>query len=146
MTMLDDLRARIGDRYRIDRELGRGGMGAVYLARDLRLDRPVALKVLPAEYATQPELRDRFLRETRIAASFYHPNIVPVYAIEESANLLAYVMGLVEGESLAERVKRAGPLSVRETVRLLQDVGYALAYAHGRGIVHRDIKPDNVMI
>jgi hypothetical protein len=121
-------------------------MGAVYLARDLRLDRPVAIKVLPPEYASQAMLRERFLRETRTAASFSHPNIVPVYAIEESSDVVAYVMGFVEGESLANRVKRAGPLTPRETVRLLQDVGYALAYAHGRGIVHRDVKPDNVML
>lgn len=93
-----------------------------------------------------PALRERFLRETRMAASFSHPNIVPVYAVEEAPDLLAYVMSYVEGESLGERVKRAGPLSIRETVRLLQDVAYALAYAHGRGVVHRDIKPDNVMI
>ena len=141
-----DLTSKLGDRYRIERELGRGGMGAVYLARDLRLDRLVALKVLPAEYASQPALRERFLRETRTAASFSHPNIVPVYAVEESDDLLAYAMAYVEGESLADRVKRAGPLPTREIVRLLQDTGYALAYAHGRGIVHRDIKPDNIMI
>ncbi|MFL5581927.1 MAG: serine/threonine-protein kinase [Gemmatimonadaceae bacterium] len=140
------LRRALGDRYAIERELGRGGMGAVYLARDLRLDRPVALKVLPAEFASQVGLRDRFLRETRTAASFSHPNIVPVYAVEESEELLAYAMGFVEGETLAERVRRAGPLPAREVVRILQDVGYALAYAHGRGVVHRDIKPDNVMI
>ncbi len=146
MTNLSDLQRRLGGRYDIERELGRGGMGAVYLARDVKLGRPVALKVLPAEFATAAGLRDRFLRETRMAASFSHPNIVPVYAVEESADLLAYVMGYVEGESLAERVRRAGPLGVREVVRLLQDVGYALAYAHGRGIVHRDIKPDNIMI
>ncbi len=121
-------------------------MGAVYLARDVHLERPVALKVLPPEFAVRPALRDRFLRETRTAASFSHPNVVPVYAVEDRDDLLAYAMAYVEGESLAERVKRAGPLSVRETVRLLQDVGYALAYAHGRGVVHRDIKPDNIMI
>jgi eukaryotic-like serine/threonine-protein kinase len=143
---IDALRRALGERYAVERELGRGGMGAVYLARDLRLDRPVALKVLPAEFATQVALRERFLLETRTAASFSHPNIVPVYAVEETADLLAYAMGLVEGETLAERVKRVGPLPVRELVRLLQDVGYALAYAHGRGVVHRDIKPDNVMI
>src|ERR1043166_8607431 len=143
---LEDLRARLGDRYRIERELGRGGMGAVYLARDIKLDRPVALKVLPAGYAASPALRERFLRETRLAASFSHPNIVPVYAVEEADDLLAFVMSYVEGESLTERVKRAGPIGARDTVRLLQDVGYALAYAHGRGIVHRDIKPDNIMI
>lgn len=121
-------------------------MGAVYLGRDIKLDRHVALKVLPPEFAVQPMLRDRFLRETRTAAGFSHPNIVPVYAVEESDDLLAYAMGYVEGESLMERVRRAGPLTVRETVKLMQDVAYALAYAHGRGIVHRDIKPDNIMI
>ena len=146
MTTLSDLQAQLGGRYAIERELGRGGMGAVYLARDEKLGRPVALKVLPAEFATATALRDRFLRETRMAASFSHPNIVPVYAVEESDGFLAYAMGYIEGESVAERVKRAGALSVREVVRLLQDVGYALAYAHGRGIVHRDIKPDNIMI
>jgi serine/threonine-protein kinase len=146
MTVLDMLRAALGERYAIERELGRGGMGAVYLARDIKLERPVALKVLPAEYATQPTLRDRFLRETRLAAGFSHPNIVPVYAVEEPSDVLAYVMGFVEGESLAQRVRRSGPLRVREIVRLLQDVGYALAYAHGRGVVHRDVKPDNIMI
>ncbi|MEO7360775.1 MAG: serine/threonine-protein kinase, partial [Gemmatimonadaceae bacterium] len=143
---LQNLRARLGDRYTIERELGRGGMGAVYLARDIKLDRHVALKVLPPEFAVQPMLRDRFLRETRTAAGFSHPNIVPVYAVEESDDLLAYAMGYVEGESLVERVRRAGPLSVREAVKVMQDVAYALAYAHGRGIVHRDIKPDNIML
>jgi len=143
---LDVIRRTLGDRYRLERELGRGGMGTVFLARDVRLDRPVALKVLPAEYAAQPSLRERFLLETRTAASFSHPNIVPVYAVEESDELLAYAMGLVEGETLTDRVQRVGPLPARELVRLLQDVGYALAYAHGRGVVHRDIKPDNVML
>ena len=121
-------------------------MGAVFLARDLRLDRPVALKVLPAEFAADPGLRERFLRETRTAASFSHPNIVPVHAVVEQEGLVAFAMGYVEGESLGERVRRAGPLDVRGTVRLLQDIGYALAYAHGRGVVHRDIKPDNIML
>src|SRR5258708_4196707 len=110
MSILEELHSRLGDRYSIERELGHGGMGAVYLARDLRLDRLVALKVLPAEYAVLPALRERFLRETRMAASFSHPNIVPVYAVEEAPDLLAYVMSYVEGESLGERVKRAGPL------------------------------------
>ena len=140
------IHARLGERYAIERELGKGGMGAVYLARDLRLHRPVALKVLPPEFATQVALRERFLLETRTAASFSHPNIVPVYAVEEAEDFLAYAMGLVEGETLAARVQRAGPLPVRDMVRLVQDVGYALAYAHGRGVVHRDIKPDNIMI
>ena len=143
---LDELRRRLDGRYAVERELGRGGMGAVYLARDQRLDRPVALKVLPAEVAGDPSLRERFLRETHTAASFSHPNIVPVHSVEEQEGLLAFAMGFIEGESLAERVERAGPLDARATVRLLQDIGYALAYAHGRRVVHRDIKPENIML
>lgn len=121
-------------------------MGAVYLARDRQLDRPVALKVLPPEFATDVALRERFLRETRTAASFSHPNIVPVYAVEDGADVLAFAMAYVEGESLSARVARAGALGARDAVRLLQDIGYALAYAHGRGVVHRDLKPDNIML
>ncbi|MBK6308420.1 MAG: protein kinase [Gemmatimonadetes bacterium] len=142
---LTHIRRQLADRYALERELGRGGMGAVYLARDLQLDRPVALKVLPVEFAADPALHERFLREMRTTASFSHPNIVPVHSVEERDGLVAYAMGYVEGESLAQRVQRSGPLSVRELVRLLQDVGYALAYAHGRGVAHRDIKPDNIM-
>jgi hypothetical protein len=145
-ALLDDIRRRLGDRYEIVRELGRGGMGAVLLARDRALDRPVALKVLPPEFAAQADLRERFLRETRLAAGFSHPNIVPVFAVEDRDDLLAFAMGFVEGESLSDRVHRAGPLTAREAVRLLQDVSYALSYAHGRGVVHRDIKPDNIML
>lgn len=143
---IDRLTVALADRYTIERELGRGGMGAVYLARDLTLDRPVALKILPPEFAADGSLRERFVRETRVAASFSHPNIVPVYSVEERDGLLAFAMGYVEGESIAERVARQGPLDVRTMVRVLQDVGYALAYAHGRGVVHRDIKPENIMI
>lgn len=143
---LDSIRRALGGRYALERELGRGGMGIVYLARELKLDRPVALKILLPEFAMQAGLRDRFLRETRTAASFSHPNIVPVYAVEEGDDFLAYAMGMVEGETLSQRVARAGPVPVRELVRILQDVSYALAYAHGRGVVHRDIKPDNVML
>ncbi|MBK8059962.1 MAG: serine/threonine protein kinase [Gemmatimonadaceae bacterium] len=143
---LTHIRRQLADRYALERELGRGGMGAVYLARDLQLDRPVALKVLPVEFAADPALHERFLREMRTTASFSHPNIVPVHSVEERDGLVAYAMGYVEGESLAQRVQRSGPLSVRELVRLLQDVGYALAYAHGRGVAHRDIKPDNIML
>jgi hypothetical protein len=143
---LESIRRSLGDRYLLERELGRGGMGTVYLARDLKLDRPVALKILLPEFVSQVGLRERFLRETRTAASFSHPNIVPVYAVEETEDHLAYAMGLVEGETLTERVQRAGPLPPREIVRIVKDVAHALAYAHGRGVVHRDIKPDNVML
>ena len=143
---MTDIEQALDGRYRIERELGRCGMSAVYLARDLRLDRPVALKVLPPEFVANDGLRERFLRETRTAASFSHPNIVPVHAVEEHDGVLAFAMGFVEGESVAERVKRQGPLDPRTVARILTDVAYALAYAHGRGVVHRDIKPDNIMI
>src|SRR5688572_3715799 len=143
---MTDIEKVLADRYRIERELGRGGMGAVYLARDLRLDRSVALKVLPPEFAANASLRERFLRETRTAASFSHPNIVPVHGVEEHDGVLAFAMGFVEGESVAERVKRQGAMDARSVARMLTDVAYALAYAHGRGVVHRDIKPDNIMI
>jgi serine/threonine-protein kinase len=121
-------------------------MGAVYLARDLQLDRNVAVKILPKEFAADAMLRERFVRETRVTASFSHPNIVPVHAVEEGEGLLAFVMGFVEGETLSQRVARTGPLVPRECVRMMQDIAYALAYAHGRGTVHRDIKPDNIML
>jgi len=143
---LDHIRQAVGHRFDIERAIGQGGMGTVYLARDRQLDRPVALKVLPAEFTRQTDLRERFLRETRTAAAFSHPNIVPVFSIEDHGDVLAYAMGFVEGETLAELVSRGGPMPVRDVVRMLQDIGYALAYAHGRGVVHRDIKPDNIMI
>ncbi|HWA59690.1 MAG TPA: serine/threonine-protein kinase [Gemmatimonadales bacterium] len=144
--IMRELESAIAGRYSLERELGRGGMGAVYLARDLRLDRPVAIKVLPPELAVRPELRERFLRETRTAASFSHPNIVSVHAVEETPGLLYFVMSYIEGETLSQRVKRQGPLPVPEALRLLQEVAWALSYAHGRGVVHRDIKPDNVLL
>ena len=141
-----ELEGAVAGRYQLERELGRGGMGAVFLARDLRLDRLVAIKVLPPELAVRPELRERFLRETRTAASFSHPNIVPVYEVQETPTLLYFVMAYVEGESLTQRVRRQGPLTVNDAVRLLQEMAWALSYAHGRGVVHRDVKPDNILL
>jgi serine/threonine-protein kinase len=141
-----ELSAAVTGRYTLERELGRGGMGAVFLARDLRLDRLVAIKVLPPELAVRPELRERFLREIRTAASFSHPNIVSVHGVEEANNLLFFAMAYVEGETLTERIRRQGPLPVPELVRLLQEVAWALSYAHGREVVHRDVKPDNILL
>ncbi|MEO5826781.1 MAG: serine/threonine-protein kinase [Gemmatimonadales bacterium] len=145
-TDLDSLQHALGDQYAVEREIGRGGMGAVFLARDVRLHRPVAIKVLPPELSSHPDLRERFLRETRVAASFSHPNIVPVHGIEERDGLLAFVMGFVDGETLGAKVRRSGPISVLEAVRVLQEMAWALSYAHGRGVVHRDVKPDNILV
>jgi len=136
----------VAGRYSLDRELGRGGMGIVYLARDVALDRPVAIKLLPPSLSPLPELRERFLREARTAAKLSHPNIVPIFAVEEHEELVFFVMGFVDGESLGQRVRRAGPLAPSSAIRLIQEVAWALAYAHGRGVIHRDIKPDNILL
>ncbi len=133
-------------RYRLERELGRGGMGVVYLARELRLERQVALKVLPPDLARSPELRERFLREARTAAQLSHPNIVPIYHADESGGFAFFAMGFVDGETLADHIRSRGRLSPSETVRILREVAWALAYSHARGVIHRDIKPENVML
>src|SRR5688500_8605180 len=136
----------IAGRYSLDRELGRGGMGIVYLAREVHLDRLVAIKLLPPERAAQPSLRERFLREARLAAKLSHPNIIPIHAVEETGGFVYYVMAYVEGETLADRVRNRGPLSSSEAARVLREVAWALAYAHGQGLVHRDVKPDNILL
>src|SRR5436190_6352044 len=140
------LERAVAGRYVLERELGRGGMGIVLLARDLSLDRPVALKMLPALLASQPLLRERFLREARTAAGLSHPHIVPIHAVEEHEGIAFIAMAFVDGETLADRVRRTGPLPPHEVARILREVAWALAYAHGRGIVHRDVKPDNILI
>lgn len=136
----------LAGRYSIERELGRGGMGIVLLARDVALDRPVAIKLLPPHLAANPDHRQRFLREARTAAGLSHPNIVPIHVVEEQGELVFFVMGYVDGETLRNRVERAGPFTPRLTMKVMQEVAWALAYAHQRGVIHRDIKPDNIMI
>jgi serine/threonine-protein kinase len=140
------LQELLAGRYSIERELGRGGMGIVLLARDVALDRPVAIKLLPPHLATHPAERDRFLQEARTAAGLMHPNIVPIHLVEARGELLFFVMGFVDGETLRDRVQRAGPLPPRLAMKLLQEVAWALGYAHQRGVIHRDVKPDNIMI
>ena len=140
------LQQLLAGRYSIERELGRGGMGIVLLARDVALDRLVAIKLLPPALAADPDYRARFLQEARTAAGLSHPNIVPIHLVEEHGELVFFVMSYVEGETLRERVERAGPLTPRFATKLMQEVAWGLAYAHQRGVIHRDIKPDNVMI
>ena len=136
----------LGAQYRIVRLLGRGGMGAVYLARDETLQRLVAIKVLPPEKGADADSRERFRREARTAARLTHPNVVPLHGFGEVDGLLYLVMGFVRGEPLAARMRREGAIPADEARRVLADVAEALDYAHRQGVVHRDVKPDNIMI
>src|SRR3989449_1759878 len=139
------LRAALADRYALERELGRGGMATVYLARDLKHGRPVAIKVLRPELAAAlgPE---RFLREIEVAARLPHPHILPLHDSGEAARFLYYVMPYIESESLRDRLEREGQLPLEEALRITREVASALSYAHGHDVVHRDIKPENILL
>ena len=136
----------VAGRYSLDRELGRGAMGVVYLANEVDLDRPVAIKLLPPDRAANPRLRARFLQEARTAAKLSHPNIIPIHAVDENGGFVFFAMAYVDGETLAERVRERGPLPPSEAARLLREVAWALAHAHAHGVVHRDVKPDNILL
>jgi serine/threonine-protein kinase len=140
------LQRAIAGRYSLERELGRGGMGIVYLARDVALDRPVALKLLPPALAAQTALRERFLREARTAAKLSHPHIIPIFSVEEVERFVFFVMAYVQGETLGQRIRERGPLPASEVGRILREVAWALAYAHAQGVVHRDVKADNILL
>jgi serine/threonine-protein kinase len=145
-----ELRAHVerilSSNYELDREIGRGGMGIVYKAKDKRLKRHVAVKLLPPELAFRGEIRSRFLKEAETAAQLSHPNIVPIYSVDERDGLVYFVMAFVPGENLAARIHSAGRLPADEVRRILKETAEALAYAHERGVVHRDIKPDNILL
>ncbi|MDO8666603.1 MAG: serine/threonine-protein kinase, partial [Gemmatimonadales bacterium] len=144
-TPVERLTSALADRYAVERELGAGGMATVYLARDLRHDRHVALKVL------RPELAailggDRFLKEIRLTANLQHPHILSLFDSGEADGLVYYVMPYVEGESLRDRLTREKQLPVEDAVRIAREVADALEYAHQQGVVHRDIKPENILL
>jgi serine/threonine protein kinase len=132
--------------YELDSEIGRGGMGVVYRAKDRRLKRTVAIKVLPPELAFRSEIKTRFLREAEMAAQLNHPNIVDIYAVDEAGGIVFFVMAYITGDNVAKLLHEHGPLPIDQTRRILRDVADALAYAHERGVIHRDIKPDNILI
>ena len=146
----DALRAQLGRvleaNYELDQEIGRGGMGIVYRARDRRLKRLVAVKLLPPDLAYRADIRSRFLREAETSAQLSHPSIVPIYTVEEADNLVFFIMGYVDGDTIAQRLRQRGPMAAEEVRRILCEVADALAYANARNVVHRDIKPDNILL
>jgi serine/threonine protein kinase len=144
--LLDRLVAAVGAQYLVDAEIGRGGMAVVYRATDVRLNRRVAIKLLPPELAFNADVRERFLREAQTSAQLTHPHIVPIYTVDEREGMVFFVMALVDGESLAQRLAREPQLPIDDVRRILCDVADALSYASSRGVVHRDVKPDNIML
>jgi serine/threonine-protein kinase len=135
----------LSERYTLEREVGRGGMATVYLAREARGDRAVAVKAMHPELASALGL-ERFRREMEIAGSLSHPGIVPLLASGSASTLLYYVMPYIAGESLHARLERERRIPVGDAVRIVREIAEALAYAHGRGIVHRDVKPENILL
>jgi len=121
-------------------------MGIVYLAREVSLDRSVAIKLLPPALAAQAELRERFLREARTAAQLSQPNIVPIHTVDDVGGFVFFVMAFIDGETLGERVRSHGPLAAPDAARILREIAWALAYAHAQGVIHRDLKPDNIIL
>jgi eukaryotic-like serine/threonine-protein kinase len=145
MTTPAQLSAALADRYRIERELGQGGMATVYLAHDLKHDRNVAIKVLKPELAAVLGA-DRFVVEIKTTAALQHPNILPLFDSGEADGFLFYVMPFIDGETLRSKLDRETQLGVDESVCIACDIADALDYAHQRGVIHRDIKPENILL
>lgn len=145
MDLREQLQQTLGDAYKLERELGAGGMSRVFVAEDTTHHRKVVIKVLPPEVAAAISL-DRFKQEIEFASKLQHPNIVPVLSSGATEGLPYYTMPLVEGQSLQARIARYGALPIRDVVRILRDVLSAFANAHEHGIVHRDMRPDNVLL
>ena len=145
MSDIARLTEALADRYRIEREIGAGGMATVYLARDIKHDRQVALKVLKPELGAVLGV-ERFLSEIKVTANLQHPNLLPLFDSGEAAGLLFYVMPYVEGESLRARLDREKQLPVDESIRIAIAIASALDYAHKHGVIHRDLKPENILM
>jgi len=145
MTALDQLNAALATSYHLTRELGEGGMATAYLARDLKHERDVAIKVLKPELGAVLGV-ERFLSEIRVTANLQHPNLLPLFESGEAGGLLFYVMPFVDGETLRARLEREKQLPVEEAVRLSVAIAQALDYAHRRGVIHRDLKPENILL
>src|SRR6266536_6438299 len=143
MDSLAQLKSSLSGRYDIEREIGAGGMATVYLARDLRHDRRVALKLLKPELGAVLGV-ERFLAEIKVTANLQHPNLLPLFDSGEADGLLFYVMPYVEGESLRARIEREKQLPVIEAIRIVALIAGALDFAHARGVIHRDLKPENI--
>ena len=145
-SLFGDLERALAGRYVLERRLGRGGMGIVYLAHEVRLNRRVAIKLLPPDKAADSVARERFIQEAQTAGRLSHPHIVPIHAVDQIGDFVFFAMGYVEGQTLGERIRAQGPLDVAEGVRMLREIASALDYAHERGVVHRDVKPDNILV
>jgi serine/threonine-protein kinase len=146
MTLVQELLAEaLGDRFELERELGRGGMATVYLARDLRNGKSVAIKLMHRGLASALGT-ERFLREIQIAASLAHPRIVPLYESGKASDLLYYIMPYIEGESLYELLERKRRLPLEDALQITREVAEALGYAHSQGVLHRDVKPENILV
>jgi serine/threonine-protein kinase len=144
-SSLEELKAALADRYTLERELGAGGMATVYVAHDLKHNRQVALKVLKPELAAALGAQ-RFLQEIQVTANLQHPHILPLYDSGSADGALFYVMPLVQGESLRDRLTREKLIPIDETIRIMQQVAGALDFAHRHGVIHRDIKPENILL
>jgi serine/threonine-protein kinase len=145
MDLREQLQQTLGDAYTLERELAGGGMSRMFVAEETTLERKIVIKVLPPEVAAAVNI-ERFKQEIDVASKLHHPNIVPVLSSGATEGLPYYTMPLVEGQSLQARIAKYGALPIRDVARILRDVLSALAYAHERGIVHRDMRPDNVLL